>query len=178
MTVVVSLRAWQEREVPLAGSAAVGAAAAWWVVIVVIALVVHTRTLLAPFLAIHADLPATLAALEAWRLSRNAFGACLSTLVVGSLPVALPLGIAFVCVMAVLPQPAREALEPALPDLGYAAIQLIRPILIPATFLLFQDLWRLEHARRVQFGQPPTPVVARLLLALTRPLPRLAPRAR
>jgi hypothetical protein len=149
----------------------------WWLLIGALAVYLHTRTLLAPFLAVHANLPATLAALEAWRLSARAFRTCLTTLLAGSLPLALPLGLLALVVFASLPQPVREALEPALPDLAYAGIQVIRPLLIPATYLLFRDLWDAELARRATDGSPPVPMLLRPMLALTRPLPNLAPRA-
>jgi hypothetical protein len=149
----------------------------WWGAIGVLALAIHTRTLLAPFLAIHGDLPATLAALEGWRLSGRAFATCFTTLVAGSLPLALPLTLLVLAVMAGLPADTRQALEPALPDLAYAGIQLIRPILIPATYFLFVDLWSAEQTRRAHFGEPAIPAIPRLLLALTRPLPRLTPKA-
>jgi hypothetical protein len=142
-----------------------------------LAIYLHTRTLLAPFLAIHADLPATLATIEAWRLSQRALLTCMSTLLAGSLPIALPLGVVVLGVLAALPGDVRMALEPALPDLAYAGIQIVRPLLIPATYLMFVDLWAAERQRRAQVGAPATPAWARALLAVTRPMPHLTPRS-
>src|SRR6185503_7302043 len=66
---------------------------AWWLLIAATALYLHCRTVLAPFLAVHADLPATQAVVEAWRLSGRHFGVCFWTFVLGTLPVAVPLGL-------------------------------------------------------------------------------------
>ena len=176
LSLVLAVREWQSEVMPLEAVGSVMVEVGWWLVIAPLALYIHTRTLLAPFLAIHGDQPATLAALDAWRLSGRALRACLSTLIVGSLPLAVPLALLALGVLAAVPPDMRQALEPALPDLAYAGIQIIRPILIPATYLLFVDLWTAEQTQRARAGEPPIPAVARLLLALTRPLPRLTPR--
>ena len=65
----------------------------WWLAITTCALYLHMRTVLAPFFAVDADLPGTLAALEAWRLSGRHFPVCLATFVLGSQPIASPLGL-------------------------------------------------------------------------------------
>jgi hypothetical protein len=143
----------------------------WWFVIAVVALVLHTRTLLAPFLAIHGDLPGTLAVLEAWRASGRHFGVCLSTLIAAGGPVVVPLlGLSLVLILT-LPGLALVVFFAALGDLVWVAIQATRPVLIPALYALYGDLWKAESARRRRDGEPPVPTVARVLLALTRPLP-------
>jgi len=144
----------------------------WWLLLACVALYMHTRTLLAPFLAIHGDLPGTLAMLTAWRLAGQHLGVCMATLVLGSLPVALPLGILALVVARNLSGPAQEALAAATPGLTWASIQLIRPLLIPALYLLYSELWHAELARVQERGGAHVPRVARLPLALTRPLPK------
>jgi hypothetical protein len=63
------------------------------------------------------------------------------------------------------------ALQAATPALLWAGIQAVRPLLVPAIYALYTDLWRAETARRQRDGAPAVPAVVRLLLALTRPLP-------
>jgi hypothetical protein len=117
--------------------------------------------------------PGTLAALEAGRVSGRHFGVCVSTLVAAGAPVALPLaGLAGVLVLT-LPAAAAAAILAAAPDLVWAAIQAVRPVLIPAVYLLYADLQQTELARRQHDGEPPVPRLARGLLAFTRPLPHL-----
>ena len=164
-------RAWQEKAIALSGGVQPAVNGLWWLVIAGAALVIHTRTVLAPFLAIHGDLPGTLAVLEAWRLSGRHFAVCLSTLVVAGGPVALPfLGLSLALIMT-LPAAALVVFFAVLGDLVWVAIQATRPILIPALYLLYGELWEEELARRRSHGEPPVPIVARILLALTRPLP-------
>jgi hypothetical protein len=69
------------------------AAAGMSVVLVLTGLVLHSHTLLAPFLAVHGDMPGTLAALESWRLARRHLPLVVSTLVLASLPAAIPLAL-------------------------------------------------------------------------------------
>lgn len=168
---LLQVRGWQEALVPLAGWAGSAAAGLWWLVIGGVAVTMHTRTLLAPFLAIHGDRPGTLAALEAWRLSGRYFAVCLGTLVLAGAPVALPLATITLVLVLTLPIPAVATLEAAAPDLIWAAIQAVRLVLIPALYLLYHDLWQAELAHRERYGQPPVPRLAQALLALTRPLP-------
>lgn len=144
----------------------------WWILIGVVALALHTRTLLAPFLAVHDDLPATLATLESWRLSGQNFRLCLSTFVVASLPVTLVAGLLSLGLLVALPEPGRLVLFTAAANLLLIVIQCVRPILIPAVYRLHKDLWQAERERRAVAGAPRVPLVARVLLALTRPLPR------
>ena len=166
-------RAWQETVAPVQGGLRPVIDVLWWVVIGAVALVVHTRTLLAPFFAIHGDLPGTLAAVEAWRMSGRHFLLCLFTLIAGAGPVAVPLLAAAFGLLLTLSGQAQAAFENAIGDLVWVGIQAIRPVLIPAVYLLYRDLWAAEVARRRQAGEPPIPPFARPLLALTRPLPHL-----
>jgi hypothetical protein len=171
MTALSAARGWQEAALPMGGAAGAAMALLWWLVIGGAALVIHTRTLLAPFLAIHGDLPGTLAALEAWRLSGHHFARCLAVLVAGSLPVALPLALATAGALVMTGDAGWRALANAGPALLWLAIQLVRPVLMPAVYALYVDLWTAERARRQRDGAPPLPRLARALLALTRPLP-------
>jgi hypothetical protein len=145
----------------------------WWLAIIGLALYLHIRTLLAPFLAVHADLPGTLAALKAWRLAGQHFPICFATLVVGSLPVAVPLGILSIAVAGTASGPVEDPLRAAAPDLAWAGIQFLRLVLIPALYLLFRDVWAAEQAGRGRQGGPAVPGLLRAILALTRPLPKL-----
>lgn len=167
------VRSWQEAAIPLAGGLRPVVAVLWWLGIGVVALVIHTRTLLAPFFAIHGDLPGTLAALEAWRASGRHFRLCLVTLIVAGGPVAVPLGALALGLTFTLSGQALAAFLNAVGDLVWVGIQAIRPVLIPAVYALYGDLWNAELARRRQVGEPPIPAFARPLLALTRPLPNL-----
>lgn len=167
------VRGWQESAAPLTGGLRPAVAVLWWLVIGVVALVIHTRTLLAPFYAIHGDLPGTLAALEAWRASGRHFRLCLATLIIAGGPVAVPLGAVALCLMLTLSGQALALFVNAIGDLVWVGIQAIRPVLIPAVYALYGDLWNTELARRRQDGEPPIPAFARPLLALTRPLPHL-----
>jgi hypothetical protein len=170
MSLLLTARAWQEAVWPVAGGPVV--TGLWWAAIALTALYLHTRTLLAPFLAIHADLPATLATLEAWRLSGRRLGLCLSTFVLASLPVALPLAGLALGAARLLPGALAMA-EMAAAALVWAAIQVVRPVLMPAVYLLYKDLWSAEEARRARLGAPPTPAPLRGLLRLTWPLPKI-----
>ncbi len=170
---LLQAHAWQSALVPLTGWVGLVVVGLWWLSIGVVGLTMHTRTLLAPFFAIHGDRPGTLAAVEAWRVSGRHFGACLSTLVAAGAPVALPLvGLAGVLLLT-LPAGAAATLVAAAPDLAWAAIQAVRPVLIPAVYLLYTDLWQAEQARRQRDGEPQVPRIAQGLLAFTRRLPHL-----
>jgi hypothetical protein len=144
----------------------------WWLLIAVVAVYLHTRTLLAPFLAVHADLPGTLATLVAWRLSGRRFALCLAALVLGALPVGMPLALLALAIWSVSAA-AHAALVTAAPDVAWAGIQLIRPVLIPALYLFYRDLWSPERTDIDKRGGLYVPDPARALLAVTRPLPRL-----
>jgi hypothetical protein len=170
---LLGTRAWQEEAAPLGGLPGLALAGLWWLAVGSVAVCLHTRTLLAPFLAVHSDLPGTLATLESWRLSGHHFAACLGTLVIASLPVALPLGVVGLGLATTLSGAEQAAFLTALPNLAWAGIQAVRPVLIPAVYALYVELWQAESDRRWREGPPRVPIVARALLALTRPLPNL-----
>ncbi len=170
---LVAARRWQAEALPTMWVPEVLVGGLWWLSITSLALYLHTRTLLAPFLAVHADLPGTLAALEAWRLGGQHFRACFATLVMGTLPVGVPLVLFALGIAHNLPGSAQGAMLAGSPDLIWAGIQAVRPVLIPALYLLYRELWRTEQARRQQLGRPRVPGLAQAVLALTRPLPKL-----
>jgi hypothetical protein len=170
---LLAVRQWQAEALPHTGAADMAIDALWWLALAGLAVYLHTRTLLAPFLAVHADLPGTLAALEAWRLAGRRFPVCLATLVVGSLPVGLPLGLFALYIGRSVSGAAYEAVQSATPDLIWAGIQAIRPVLVAALYPLYHDLWQAECVRRENAGGMRVPGVARALLALTRRLPKL-----
>ncbi len=142
--------------------------AAWWVVIAAAALYLHCRTVLAPFLAVHADLPATLAVVEAWRLSGRHFGVCFWTFVLGTLPVAVPLGLVLGVVYFFADPSAWSRVERGAADLAWVCVHAVRPLLVPALYCLYKELW---HGQTL----PSTslPGWASLLMGLTRRMPKL-----
>jgi hypothetical protein len=166
-------REWQAKSSPASGAADTVISSLWWLAIACCALYLHTRTVLAPFLAVHADLPGTLAALEAWRLAGRNFPVCLATFVLGSLPVALPLGLLALILTRDLSGRVYEVMAAATPELAWVGIQAVRPVLIAALYPLYRDLWQRECARRTLEGAERVPPPARVLLAITRPLPKL-----
>ena len=178
MGILLQLRTLQQDLAPVDGPLEPVVWVLWWVPIGLLGLFLHTRTLLAAFLAIHGDQPATLAALEAWRLSGRDFGRCLGTLLAGTIPVGLPLALTAGLLALTLTGWWLAAFTAAVPDLLWAGIQAVRPVLIPAIYVLYRDLWDPEVERRSREGAPPVPALARALLRLTRPLPhpgRLSP---
>lgn len=165
-------REWQQAALPLAAPGDFVVDLLWWLAIGLAALYLHVRTLLAPFLAVHSDLPATLATLEGWRLSGRHFMLCLWTFVLAILPVGLPVLLAGLWLLNALPGEGLQAFLVTAPDFFAAAIQAVRPVLIPAVFLLYKDLWQVEQERRQREGSPELPVGVGGLLALTRLLPK------
>ena len=142
--------------------------AAWWVLIAAVALYIHCRTLLAPFLAVHADLPGTLAVVEAWRLSGRRFGVCFGTFVLGTLPVALPLAAAVGVAWLVADPAAWSRVERGAADLAWVGIHAVRPLLVPALYCLYKELWHAEEAPAAS-----VPAWAQRLMGLTRAMPKL-----
>ncbi len=173
-TALVWLHARQQDFLPLGDGVQPLADVVWWAATGAVALAIHTRTMLAPFLAVHGDLPGTLATWESWRMSGRRFWLCLGTLVLASAPVALPLGIVGGGLLLALPTGPRALLLLALPDLTWATIQLIRPFLIPAVYALYTDFWGTDHnSRALAALTSQTPLLTRPLLAVTKPLPHL-----
>jgi hypothetical protein len=171
MGILHGLQGWQETAFPGTGTGALLAAAAWWLVIGVTAVAIHVRTLLAPFLAVHGGLPGTVAVIEAWRLSGRNFWLSLATFLAGVLPVGVPLILAGGGLMLLLTESARAAIWHAQADLIWVGIHAVRPVLIPAVYLLYKETWHAELDRRAVEGEAPLPGFARALLAITRPLP-------
>ena len=173
---LVALYVWRSRVAALDGALEVIVSGLWILLIAVAGIYLHSRTLLAPFLAVHGNLPGTLAALEAWRLSGRYFPQVFGMFVVSSAPTAVPLSIAILGLwlgLASVPD-ARETLTVMLPSLVWVAIKIVRPFLVTATYGLYQDLWPIEQARREDEGHPATPAVARILLRVSWWVPRVA----
>ena len=176
VTLLETLRQWRAENAPLEGLAEIALSAAFVIVIAAVALYLHMRTLLAPFFAVHGKLPGTLATIESWRLSGRRPIETFGTMVVASAPAAVPSGALILGLyfsLAGVPE-AQAVLGAMLPSLILVFIKLVRPFLIPATYLLYNDLWSEEVDRRAREGHPPIPFLARPLLALSRWLPRLA----
>jgi hypothetical protein len=157
---------WLVGQAQLEGANAAVAGALWLVLIVLAGLYLHSRTLLAPCLALHADLPATL---ESWRLSGRHFGRVFATMVISCAPVVVVMGAGIgVALTAAEVNPELKAtLVRMLPFLTCVGLQLIRPFLYPATWALCDDLWREEQQERSRAGEPPTPSIAVWLLVIS-----------
>jgi len=124
---------------------------------------------------VHENQPGTLAALNAWRMGGKHTGRILGTFVVAGLPVALPL---FLLISGLLitwqgmPE-VQAVLLAMLPSLAWAAIQIVRPVMVPAVYSLYRDLWDDEVARRGHEGEPRNPAFVAPLLTLSAWLPRV-----
>jgi hypothetical protein len=95
---------------------------------------------LAPYLAVHGDLGGTAAALRSWQLGGRHFWHLLGTFVLGSLPVALPLGAGYWLVERFGPQSLSAALLAVGWQLGWVCVQSTRPLLIPALHTAYEDI--------------------------------------
>ena len=115
--------------------------AVWVCVIGAVALHQHVRTVLAPYLAIHGDLDGREAVVASWRLGGRYFWLLLGTFLIASLPVALPLGLAFLLAEHFGPDPLAAALLAVSWQLGWVGVQSTRPVLIPALHTVYEDLW-------------------------------------
>jgi hypothetical protein len=113
----------------------------WVAVIALVALHQHVRTVLAPYLAVHGDLGGTAAALASWELGGRHFWHLLGTFVLGSLPVALPLGVAYLALEQFGPDPLSAALVAVSWQLGWVGVQSTRASLIPALHTAYEDLY-------------------------------------
>ena len=116
-------------------------AAVWVAVIGLVALHQHVRTMMAPYLAVHGDLGGTRAALTSWELGGRHFWPLLGTFVLASLPIALPLGVAYLLAERFGPDPLSAALLAASWQLGWVGVQSTRPLLIPALHTAYEDLY-------------------------------------
>ena len=146
----------------------------WIVVIAGTGTYVHSRTLLAPFIAVHGNVPGSLAALESWRVSGRMFGPVFATFVITSGPLAVPLTAVFMGFYLTLSGPALEVFTATLTAQVWIAIKLIRPPLVAATYALYTEVWPGELERRGQQGHPATPALVRWLIDVSWWPPRLA----
>jgi hypothetical protein len=112
----------------------------WFALIGAVAVHQHVRTVLAPYLAVHGEFSGTHAALTSWRLGGTHFWRLLGTFAIGSAPVALPLGLAFVLLARFGPDALSRALLAASLQLGWVGIQSIRPVLVPALHSAYEDI--------------------------------------
>jgi hypothetical protein len=115
----------------------------WVIAIGLVALHQHVRTVMAPYLAVHGELGGTRAALTSWQLGGRHFWLLLGTFVLGSLPVALPLGVAYLAVERFGPDPLSAALLAASWQLGWVAVQSTRGTLIPALHTAYENVYGL-----------------------------------
>jgi hypothetical protein len=115
--------------------------AGWLALIGVVAVHQHVRTVLAPYLAVHAEFSGTHAAVTSWRLGGTYFWRLLGTFAVGSAAVALPLGLAFLLLARFGPDALSRGLLAASLQLGWVAIQSIRPVLVPALHSVYEEIW-------------------------------------
>ena len=113
----------------------------WMAVIGLVALHQHVRTVLAPYLAVHGDLGGTRAAMTSWELGGQHFWGLLGTFVLASLPVALPLGVAYMVIERFGPDPLSAAMLAISWQLGWVGVQSTRSLLIPALHTAYEDLY-------------------------------------
>ena len=146
----------------------------WIVVIGGVGIYVHSRTLLAPFIAVHGNVPGSLAALESWRVSGRVFGPVFATFLITAGPIAVPLAAVFMGFYLTLTGPALEVFTATLAAQVWIAIKLIRPPLVAATYALYTDVWAGELARRGREGHPATPSLVRWLIDVSWWPPRVA----
>ena len=146
----------------------------WVVAIGATGLYVHSRTLLAPFIAVHGNVPGSLAALESWRVSGRMFGPVFATFVIAAGPIAVPLAAVFMGFYLTLPGPALDVFTATLAAQVWIAVNLIRPPLVAATYALYTEVWAGELERRAQLGHPATPGLVRWLIVMSWWPPRVA----
>jgi hypothetical protein len=142
-----------------------------WVLLVPLALMavlIHVRTLLAPFFAVHGDLPATRAAWTAWVASARNYTVCLVTFVLAAAPVALVLAVGVGIYFAVDPVGVAQAFGLATGEMTAAGIQIVRPMLIGSLYFLYHDI-----EARLPAGGYSLPWPLRPLASLTTPFPHL-----
>jgi hypothetical protein len=114
--------------------------AVWAAVIAVVAVHQHVRTMLAPYLAVHGDFGGTHATVQSWHLGGKHFWRLLGTFALGSAPVALPLGVAYLLAAEFAPSAVSAALLAASAQLCWVAVQSIRPVLIPALRTAYEEI--------------------------------------
>ena len=80
-------------------------------------------------------------ALTSWELGGRHFWHLLGTFVLGSVPIALPLGLAFVMIERFGPDPLSAAVLAVSWQLGWVGVQSTRGLLIPALHTAYEDLY-------------------------------------
>jgi hypothetical protein len=115
--------------------------AVWVAVIALVALHQHVRTVLAPYLAVHGHLGGMRATRTSWELGGQHFWDLLGTFVLGSLPVALPLGLVYLLAEHFGPDPLSAALLAASWQLTWVGVQSVRPLLIGALHTAYGDIY-------------------------------------
>jgi hypothetical protein len=115
-------------------------AVVWLAAIGVVALHQHVRTVLAPYLAIHGNVAGWQATQASWHLGGRYFGLLLGTFLMASVPVALPLTLAFMLAERFGPDPLSAALLAISWQLSWIGVQSTRPVLIPALHTVYEDL--------------------------------------
>jgi hypothetical protein len=172
---IVGAMRWQSANVPLEGAAGVLALAGWITAITASAVYLHSRTLLAPFFAIHGNMPGTIAVLESWRISGRYFWVVLGTFLVAALPPAIvPLALFGGTLVAFHGSGVETTyLVAATTSLVWAGIQFVRPFLVSAVYVLHRDLWDVEQERRTREGHLNVPRVLTPLVALSGAASRL-----
>jgi hypothetical protein len=120
----------------------------WIALIGLVALHQHVRTVLAPYLAVHGDLGGTSAALRSWELGGQYFWHLLGTFVLASLPIALPLSLAFAAIERFGPDPLSAALLTISWQLGWVGVQSTRSLLIPALHTAYETLYVVKPVQR------------------------------
>ena len=146
----------------------------WVVAIGATGLYVHSRTLLAPFIAVHGNVPGSLAALESWRVSGRMLGPVFATFVISAGPIAVPLAAVFMGFYLTLAGLALDVFTATLVAQVWIAVNLIRPPLVAATYALYTEVWADELERRAQLGHPATPALVRWLIDMSWWPPRVA----
>ena len=146
----------------------------WVVAIGATGLYVHSRTLLAPFIAVHGNVPGSLAALESWRVSGRMLGPVFATFVISAGPIAVPLAAVFMGFYLTLAGLALDVFTATLVAQVWIAVNLIRPPLVAATYALYTEVWADELQRRAQLGHPATPALVRWLIDMSWWPPRAA----
>ena len=170
---LVILFRWQGEFAPLDATGQTIAGFFWFLGIGVVALYVHSRTLLAPFLAVHENMPGTLAALESWRLSGRYFPKVFGVFIVSSAPTAIPLAVVIVGLLLLLDDGPKSTMLAMIPSLTWVAIKFVRPFLVTAVYPLQKELWIEERRRRDKQGHPTVPPVLVPLVKLSAFLPRI-----
>jgi hypothetical protein len=114
--------------------------ALWITVIGAVALHQHVRTVLAPYLAVHGNVAGWQATQASWHLGGRYFWVLLGTFLIASVPVAMPLTLAFMLAEHFGPDALGAALLAISWQLGWVGVQSTRPVLIPALHTVYEDL--------------------------------------